>query len=218
MKLLLELSVTVLLMMPLLVLGKESFFSGRWSSIEMIAGQHKPYSTFTITASENESGEIRGAYCFITWAGNRIDCGSDGDFNISGRVGNNKKMAAVNFYSFFGAVGGVAEMTIDGDRLLWKVIKQPTGGDYYGPVRIEMRRSDFSGRRPGKQSVVVDRVFLHDAPSNSKVSRIFLEKGDSVELIDVSSDAKFWKIEFLSKNGRRFVGWIDCLSVDFCAK
>lgn len=90
-KFLLELSGTLLLMMPLLVLGKESLFSGRWSSTEMIAGQRKPYSTFTITASENERGEIRGAYCFITRTGNRIDCGSDGDFNISGRIVNNKK-------------------------------------------------------------------------------------------------------------------------------
>ncbi|WP_144023119.1 hypothetical protein [Burkholderia sp. AU15512] len=127
-------------------------------------------------------------------------------------------MAAVNFYSFFGAVGGVAEMTINGDRLLWNVIKQPTGGDYYGPVRIEMRRSDFSRRHPGKKSVVVDRVSLHDAPSSSKVGPIFLVKDDFVELVDVSSDSKFWKIEFLAKNGRRFAGWIDCLSIDFCAK
>lgn len=43
-------------------------------------------------------------------------------------------------------------------------------------------------------------------------------KGDSVRVVEVSDDSKFWKIEFMTENGSRLVKWTDCAEIDFCAK
>ena len=124
--------------------AKDFPFSGKWDSIGRDDDQGRPYSMFSISLNEDEVGKVHGAYCFITHCGNRIDCGSDQELNVSGRAERGKGIAIVNFYSFFGATGGVAKITVDDKRLMWDVIKRPEGGDYYSPLHIEMRKEASS--------------------------------------------------------------------------
>ncbi len=204
--------------MPAFVFANNQSFSGVWSFREGAAGQSKPYSTFVIRIGKNKAGNISGSYCFITRNGNRIDCSPGGQNNLSGRVEGNENKVRVNFYSFFGAVDGVTEIVVSGDRLLWNVVKQPQGGDYYGPLRAEMHRETSLGYLSVERKVVVRKAFLYDSPSKSQVSSVYVIKGDSVRVVEVSDDSKFWKIELLTKNGRRLNKWIDCSEIDFCAK
>ncbi|WP_148669109.1 hypothetical protein [Burkholderia pyrrocinia] len=212
------LSAVLMILKSGLAFANDQSFSGSWSFKEVVTGQSKPYSTFVVKINEDGAGNISGSYCFITRNGNRIDCSPDGEHNISGRAEDRKNKALVNFYSFFGATGGVAEITLEGERLLWKVVKQPKGGGYYGPNRVEMHRDDLLGYRAGERKVVAKRAFLYDSPSKSQVSRSYVIKGDSVRIINVSPDSRFWKIEFVTANGRHLVKWIDCSDIDFCAK
>ncbi|WP_152036647.1 hypothetical protein [Burkholderia pyrrocinia] len=206
-----------ILAIPLLVVAKELPFSGGWSSTEMIAGQRKLYSTFRIELAEDESGNIRGKYCFITQSGNRIDCAPDGELNISGRAGGDGNTVAVKFHSFFGAVGGLAKITTDGDWLIWDVIKTPEGGDYYGPLRAKMHKDSSVESHSGEKEVVKNKAFLYDTPSHSLAAHVYVVKGDRVKLLSVSPDLRFWKIEFISRNKRHYIKWIDCRDIDFCA-
>ncbi len=205
-------------LMPVFSFASDQSFSGVWSIREDVAGQRKLYSTFVIEINKDKVGNISGSYCFITRYGNRIDCSSDGEKNLSGRVEDGKNKARLSFYSFFGATDGVAEITVSGDQLLWNVVEQPKGGDYYGPLRVDLRRDDLLGCHSVERKVVAERAFLYDSPSKSKVSRAYVIKDDSVRVIEVSADLKFWKIEFLTKNGHRLKKWIDCSEIDFCAK
>jgi hypothetical protein len=206
------------LIAPVLAFAKDLPFSGEWTSVENVAGQSKPYSIFTITLNEDEAGNVHGAYCFITQGGNRVDCSSGKELNINGRVEDNKIIAAVNFYSFFGATDGMAEITVSGDWLIWNVVKHPEGGNYYGPLLVRMRKDTSAGPRPGERMVEVEKAFLYGTPSHSRGSHVYVVKGDYVKLINVSSDLRFWKVEFVAKDGRHIIRWIDCADIDFCAK
>lgn len=217
-RLLLQLSIALVALESISALATDRNLSGRWVFEEVVVGQSKPYSTFTVTIDEDRAENVRGRYCFITQNGNRIDCSPDNELNISGRISGDKDKAIVRFYSFFGASGGVAEITMINNRLLWSVIEQPKGGEYYGPIHAELRREDLSARHSGERKIVVGRAFLYDSPSSVQASRIYVVKGDYVRLIEVSSDLQFWKIEFIAKGGRRLVKWINCSDIDFCAR
>ncbi|VWD12126.1 hypothetical protein BCO18175_04817 [Burkholderia contaminans] len=217
-RLLLRLAIAFAVLVSSSAFATDRIFSGRWLFKKIVVGQSKPYSTFTVTIDEDRVGNIRGKYCFITQNGNRIDCNPDNELNISGRISGGKNKAVVRFYSFFGASGGVAEITVINNRLLWKVVKQPEGGDYYGPIHAELRRDDRSMRHYGERKVVVGRAFLYDSPSSAHVSHIYVIKGDYVRLVEVSSDLQFWKIEFVTKDENRLVKWINCSDIDFCAR
>lgn len=211
-------SVNFMALVPVFSFASDQSFSRVWSIREDVARQGKPYSTFAIEIDKDAAGNISGSYCFIARYGNRIDCGPDGEKNLSGRVEDGKNKARLNFYSFFGAADGVAEITVSGDRLLWNVVEQPQGGDYYGPLRVELHRDDLLRYHSVERKVVAKIAFLYDSPSKSQVSRAYVIKGDSVRVVEVSADLKFWKIEFLTKNGNRLNKWIDCSEIDFCAK
>ncbi|WP_198404824.1 hypothetical protein [Burkholderia ambifaria] len=139
---------------------------------ELILGQSKPYSMFTIKMDEDGMGNVRGRYCFITQNGNRIDCSPDEEFNIKGRISGDKNKAIVNFYSFFGASDGVAEMTVNSNRLQWRVIERPKGGDYYGPFRVELLKEDLPRHRARERKVGAGRAILSDIPSRLHKSHL----------------------------------------------
>lgn len=101
------------LMASVSAFAKDFPFAGKWDSIGRDDDQGRPHSTFSIFLNEDEMGNVHGAYCFITHYGNRIDCGSDQELNVSGRAERGKGIAIVNFYSFFGATGGVTKITVD---------------------------------------------------------------------------------------------------------
>lgn len=214
-----RLGFVILLITPLLALAKEFPFSGEWSAIETVGGQSKPYSTFTVALKEDESGDVRGTYCFITQNGNRIDCSPDKEVNINGHVEREKNTATVNFYSFFGATGGVAKITLGDDWLIWDVVESPKGGGYYGPMHITMHQDTSAESHAGERLVVSNKAFLYDTPSRSQATHTYVVNGDYVKLLSVSPDLQFWKIEFLSKNSRRhIIKWINCVDIDFCPR
>ncbi|NTX26554.1 hypothetical protein HT746_05280 [Burkholderia pyrrocinia] len=190
MKLLFLISVNFMMLMPVFSFASDQSFSGVWAFRESVAREGKPYSTFVVRIDKEKAGNISGPYCFITRNGSRIDCGPDGERNVSGRIEYGKNKAHVDFYSFFGAMGGAAEIKVNGDRLLWNVVKQPEGGGYYGPIRVEMRRDDLLGYRLGERKFVVKKAFLYDFPSKSQVTRAYVIKGDSVRVVEVSADSK----------------------------
>jgi hypothetical protein len=192
-------------------------FSGRWQDASQLAGSEKPYSTFDLILNEDDRGHIQGSYCFVTRFGNRIDCGSTREMNLSGNVTDSAKKAIVNFYSFFGAKNGVAELSTNDDGLIvWNVLKQPQGGNYYGPNHAILRRVvSNAGMSSGERQVVADKAYLYDQPSTSAHHKAYVVKGDYVKLITVSSDLKFWKVSFTSKSGKIIEDWINCKDIEF---
>lgn len=139
-----------------------SAFNGKWGNVESVAGSNKPYAVFDIFLTTNGAGELKGSYCFVAQSAGRIDCDSEGSVKMLGRVPeNNQKIAVVNFNPFFGASNDVAELTINDDNsIVWNVITQPTGGDYYGPNHAVFQRIATESNDRGVRSVVADRVYI----------------------------------------------------------
>lgn len=197
-----------------------SIFSGKWEYVDNIGESEKPYSVFDLILSEDEKGDIRGSYCFVTQSGSRIDCDPESELNVHGSIEDSTGKATVNFNSSFGAKDGVAELSINADgTLVWDVVKQPQGGDYYGPIRVIFRKiPSEANAHTGEKSVVAEKAYLYDGPLTSGGRKLYVIKGDYVKLIGVSSDLKFWKIGFMEKNGKYIRKWIDCRDIDFCPR
>jgi hypothetical protein len=113
--------------------------SGNWIAIQR--GNSKdgtPYSTFEISL-KLRGGAVTGSYCYVTRYGARIDCDLEAG-NISGAINEKTGVAIVNFASSFGAVGGKATLSVSDDALKWTVVRQPEGGEYYGPNTAVLRK------------------------------------------------------------------------------
>jgi hypothetical protein len=195
------------------LLAADNRFSGSWEYVEYVAGSSKPYSTFDIKLNETNDGAITGSYCFVTQNGNRTDCSSDGVNNISGRETEDGR-AEIDFYSFFGAKDGVAELMSSGDTLKWTVTKNPTGDFFYGPYSIKLNRKQVDVHQ-GERQVIVDRAYLYPTPSETKV-KMYVVRGDYVKLIEISADLKFWKISYAGSGGITVIRWIDCRAIGSC--
>ncbi|WP_322032670.1 hypothetical protein [Paraburkholderia sp. J76] len=198
-------------LMPRAAEGK---FSGDWEYIEHIAGSSKPYSTFEIKLGESRDGALTGSYCFITQNGNRIDCDTNGAKNIFGRVREDGGHAEVHFHSFFGAKDGLADITSNGDKLMWRVTKNPKGDFFYGPYSATLTRKHIDAHQ-GEHQVIADKAYLYPTPSEAKVN-MYIVKGEYVKLINISDNMKFWKVSYSKKNGVTIERWIDCRAIDFC--
>lgn len=115
-----------------------SSFSGKWHGERSGRDNEKPESTMSLRLTE-KNGSITGEYCLIYNNGNRIDCTTDNENNISGYVvGNNK--VVINFYTWFGEKGGKAEVYLDGNKAIWKLLKRPTNSEHYIPESYEYVR------------------------------------------------------------------------------
>jgi len=194
----------------------ETPFSGEWQYVEHLGASQKPYSTFDLRLTERADGEIHGFYCFITQNGNRIDCDPEGKaINITGRIAPDGKSAVVQFYSFFGAKGGVAELATTDNILTWRVTKNPSGDFFYGPFKVELKKAPDDKYR-GERQVVIDKAYLYGQPSISPTTKTYVVKGDYVKLIRVSDDFKFWQVQYLSNNGGVIERWIDCNAIASC--
>jgi hypothetical protein len=189
-------------------------FSGNWEYVERVDGSSKPYSTFEMKLNETSDGAVTGSYCFITQRGNRIDCDTGGAKNIAGHVEEDGRHATVNFYSFFGAKGGVANLSSNDDTLTWKVTGNPSGDFFYGPYATTLTRKQ-PDTHEGERQVVVDKAYLYPTPSETKV-KTYVVKGDYVKLLNVSDDMEFWRISYSGKNGTEVERWIDCHAINFC--
>jgi hypothetical protein len=195
------------------LLAADNRFSGSWEYVEHVAGSNKPYSTFDIKLNEADDGTITGSYCFVTQNGNRTDCSADGVNNISGHAREGGR-AEIDFYSFFGAKDGVAELISSGNTLQWTVTKNPTGDFFYGPYSIKLDRKRVDAHQ-GERQVIVDKAYLYPAPSETKV-KMYVVRGDYVKLIEISADLKFWKISYIGNGGATVTRWIDCRAIDSC--
>jgi hypothetical protein len=191
-------------------------FSGEWKYVEHLGASEKPYSTFDIRLTERTDGEIQGSYCFVTQGGNRIDCDPDGKaINITGHVTPDGNSAKVHFYSFFGAKDGVAELAATGSDLTWQVTKNPSGDFFYGPYKVELKKTPEDKHR-GERRVVIDKAYLYGQPFASPATKIYVVKGDYVKLIKISDDFKFWQVQYVSSNGVAIERWIDCNAIASC--
>ncbi len=86
--------------------------------------------TFRLKLYQNKDS-IWGQYCAAAYAGLRMDCSFDTEFNITGNIF--KDSARVRFYSFYGAKNGLASLHCIGDTLIWKIIRWPSGGEVFAP-------------------------------------------------------------------------------------
>jgi len=188
-------------------------FTGNWEYIEHVGTSSNPYSTFEIKLDETSDGTVTGSYCFVTQSGNRIDCDASGAKNITGHIKNDGLHAEVDFYSFFGAKGGVADLTINDNSLTWIVTSDPTGDFFYGPYSVTLKKKQ-PDLQEGEHHIVVNKAYLYRGPSKVDI-KTSVTKGDYVRLSSISGDLKYWNVSYL-KNGNEIKGWIDCRAIDFC--
>lgn len=188
---------------------------GEWRSIEFLRGESKPYSTFVIKLRKLNDGHVSGGYCFITQGVRRIDCDPDGVVdNLSGDVDADGRHARLNFYSYFGAKNGVADVNLNKGDLIWSVIKAPIGDFFYGPNNSDLKRYDPDDER--RRQVNVDRAYLYVKPESAINSKVYVINGDWVMLLRISENLKYWKVKYQTKEGKDIEGWIKCEAINSC--
>ncbi|QXE07346.1 hypothetical protein BJG93_36390 (plasmid) [Paraburkholderia sprentiae WSM5005] len=191
-----------------------SEISGSWTATENPFGKAEPMSVFDLKL-HIIAGVVRGQYCYVTQYGNKIDCDPSDNENISGFISGSK--ARVTFFSFFGGTNGVAEITMAGGRLTWRVVKSPDG-EFYGPLRATLSRSspakENASPSRANRRVIVDKAYFYSAPSDVSVTKAYAIKGDSVVVQEMSDDGRFIKIRYQGK--KLFIRWIHCEDVDAC--
>jgi len=196
--------------------ASEQSFYGTWEYVEYVNSAKTPFGVYNISLTEASDGAISGYYCFVTQSGNRVDCDPDKSAkNITGKVTADPTRAIVHFSSFFGAKDGIAELTLAGTTLSWKVVSEPTGGFFYGPYKLKLTKSLQNVPR-GERVVVVDRAYLYASPATILEANTYIIKGDRVKLLALSDDRKFWKVSYTGKNGKVLLRWINCTAIDFC--
>lgn len=94
---------------------------------------------FTIKIKKVEKDSVFGQYCAVYNNGNKLDCDFNDKNNLQGLLIKDK--IQLNFYSFFGAKNGKAEIKILKNHIEWKVIKSPEG-EYYSPESATLYRKN----------------------------------------------------------------------------
>ena len=112
------------------------FFSG-YTFAQPFTGEwdwNSAPSTRTFSIKLKQKGNrLYGQYCAVAQNGNKIDCDDEEDINIVGYIDNTGKSSIVKFSSFFDAKNGKAKISINGENLFWRIIKNPEGGEFYAP-------------------------------------------------------------------------------------
>ena len=119
-------------------------FDGSWS-------YEKDGYTFTLDLTVR-GDSIVGRHCAVTKNATRVDCSAEEttgdaseDSSPSIRGTFDGADARVHFESYYGVdsamnpIGGTATMTLDGDRLAWKIVDF-TPGDFYLPMQATLKR------------------------------------------------------------------------------
>lgn len=108
-------------------------YTGRW------VWKSKDSETQFTLEIKQEGDSINGLYCASAYSGNRLDCPSENEFNIFGRM--NRDTVFINFSSFYGAIGGEALLTGTSTKSIkWEIKKWPTGGDCFAPPSVELKK------------------------------------------------------------------------------
>jgi hypothetical protein len=110
-------------------------FSGEWD------WNDAPESRTFSLKIEQQGNRIKGQYCAVSQNGNKIDCDDEDNQNINGATDVAGTSAVVEFSSFFGATKGRAMLKISNGRLSWRILKNPTGGEFYAPMAAVLDRS-----------------------------------------------------------------------------
>ncbi|WP_156117583.1 hypothetical protein [Collimonas arenae] len=84
---------------------------------------------------------LTAQYCAVAKNGQKIDCDDEDNPNINGHFERTKSEALVNFSSFFDAHDGVARIELRNNHVIWHVIKNPVGGDFYAPKDAVLNRN-----------------------------------------------------------------------------
>ncbi|WP_425494529.1 DUF4087 domain-containing protein [Lysobacter auxotrophicus] len=146
-------------------------FSGDW--VEVTQGDsagETPYSTFELHLIAKDK-RLMGSYCYVTRHGAKIDC-DPAESNLSGVVSTDGKTASVKFSSTFGATGGVALLSRNGEQLSWKLLTVPTGGAFYGPRMASLIAENREEKRCGWLSLSrSSEVSLRDRDGSWSVTR-----------------------------------------------
>jgi hypothetical protein len=187
---------------------------GNWRYAETNQGHTKPDSTFVIRLHKTTSNRLEGSYCFITQEGIRLDCDPEGQQqNLKGSLSPDGQHVRIDFFSFFGAKNGVADISINDGKLTWKVVKLPKGGFFYGPLNVVLTKDNGNTR---SRRVIVERAYLFRDPTGATPPKSYLIEGDKVELVKLSDNLKFWKVKYALTNGQVIERWIDCEAIDSC--
>ncbi|MGV0133681.1 hypothetical protein [Burkholderia gladioli] len=186
---------------------------GEWRYVSTQHEGTKPYSTFVIKLHKSSGNQIVGSYCFITEEGRRIDCDPEGSNNLNGTVSPDGLRATINFFSFFGAKNGTSDISINKGELHWKVTKNPDGDFFYGPLDVYLTRDS---KASGLKQVTASRAYLYAEPASKGKSKSYIIKGDTIELLKISDDLKFWMVRYTAKDGKNIERWIECGTVNAC--
>lgn len=88
--------------------------------------------TFSIDLRK-QGNRLRGRYCAVSQNGNRTDCDDEANPIIGGVIDDDGKTSVVNFSSFFGEKNGEAVLKIIDGHLIWHIVRNPSGGEFYAP-------------------------------------------------------------------------------------
>lgn len=116
-------------------------YSGKWIYTERDENSDVPSLQFTITILQNGEN-IKAQYCAIANNGGKIDCESEQEYNIIGKIIDAKITGT--FYSFFGSSkdkGKFEISRINDSTISWKVINA-TKEIFYAPDHCNLKKKD----------------------------------------------------------------------------
>lgn len=67
---------------------------------------------------------------------------------------------------------------------------------------------DFSSRKNLSGKIEVVKSFLYSSPNEQGKIKAYLVKGDSFMLLDMSDNGEYYKIEYKSSSGKKYIYWI----------
>lgn len=80
-------------------------------------------------------------------------------------------------------------------------------------------RKNYSQRRPVTSSVATDKAWLYSAPSNASKNKIYLVKGDVVQLLKFNdADGLWYFAKYLSKGNGAVLKWVKCEDLVICKR
>jgi hypothetical protein len=116
------------------------FLDGEWEFIYNPNNNELPDIVFTLLIQKTKNNEFIAQYCAIAQKGNRIDCSNDEEFNVNGKINENKIDAT--FYSFFDnkkSKGNVELILLDNKTLQWSITKKPDS-EFYAPTKCIFKK------------------------------------------------------------------------------
>ncbi|WP_201699684.1 hypothetical protein [Paraburkholderia hiiakae] len=78
-------------------------------------------------------------------------------------------------------------------------------------------QNNYTQRRPVTSSVRADRAWLYSEPSNTSRTKMYLVKGDRVQLLEFNDVDGFWYfVKYISKSDGALMKWVKCENISIC--